>query len=119
MRKQLPVVRNTVVSSISSSKEEAKTDCSYCRSPCCQFLVELRPEEVARFAHEEITFESTGVTKKILQRRKEDGYCVYYVHGLGCSTYEDKPYVCDYYSCRSDKRITDLLKYGKVKKLLP
>lgn len=96
------------------TKESAATDCSYCRSPCCQFLVELRPDEIDRFAHEDYKFPD-GTTKKILQRR-ENGYCAYYVLGQGCSTYEDKPYVCDYYSCRNDRRITPSLKYGKVRK---
>jgi Fe-S-cluster containining protein len=98
------------------SKDEASTDCSYCRSPCCQLLVELRPDEVERFAHEDFPFPDG--TKKILKRRPEDGYCVYYVHGQGCSTYDDKPYVCDFYSCRTDGRITPSLKYGKVRKTL-
>ena len=115
----LPVLQALAASktTIYRTKEEASTDCSYCRSPCCQLLVELRPEEVERFAHEDFTF-ADGVTKKILKRRPEDGYCVYYVHGQGCSTYSDKPHVCDYYSCRTDTRITPSLKYGKVRKTL-
>ena len=93
----------------------AKTDCSYCRAPCCQLVVELRLEEVARFEHEDITLD--GETRKILKRR-EDGYCVYHVLGQGCSTYEDRPSVCLYYSCREDRRITPSLKYGTPRKLL-
>lgn len=98
------------------TKEDAATDCSYCRAPCCQLLVELRPDEVDRFAHEDYKFQDG--TRKILKRRPEDGYCVYFVHGKGCSTYDDKPYVCDFYSCRTDTRITPSLKYGKVKKTI-
>jgi Fe-S-cluster containining protein len=56
--------------------------------------------------------------KTILKRRPEDGYCVYYVHGKGCSTYDDKPHVCDFYSCRDDNRITPSLQYGKIRKTL-
>lgn len=92
-----------------SSAEAAATDCSYCRSPCCQLLVVLSKEEAQRFASEDHVID--GVKQKILQRRKEDGYCVYYVHGEGCSTYDDKPRVCDMYSCRTDSRITDSMKY--------
>jgi len=95
------------------TKEAAKTDCSYCRAPCCQLLVELRPNEVAKFEHQDHKFHD-GV-RKILKRR-DDGYCAYFVHGQGCSTYDDKPWVCDYYSCRDDKRITPSLKYGQVKR---
>lgn len=101
--------RNTVF----SSKEAASTDCSYCRAPCCQLLVELMDDEYKRFEWEWV---QAGERKfRILKRRPEDGYCVYFVHGKGCSTYEDKPWVCDYYSCRNDDRMTKSLKYGKVK----
>ena len=100
--------------SVAKSKEAAKTDCSYCRAPCCQLLVELQPHELDKYAHEEYMFEEGP--RKILARRPEDGYCVYFVHGQGCSTYDDKPKVCDFYSCRDDNRITPSDKYGKIQK---
>ena len=98
---------------IHTTKESAKTDCSYCRSPCCQLLVELREDEADKFEWDWVEMGGRWVRK--LRQREEDGYCVYYVHGKGCSTYEDKPYVCDYYSCREDERISPSLKYGPIR----
>lgn len=100
--------RNTVF----ASKGAAATDCSYCRSPCCQLLVELSTKELDKYEWE---WADTGERKFRILKRRDDGYCVYYVHGKGCSTYEDKPWVCDHYSCRDDNRVTPSLKYGKVK----
>lgn len=103
--------RNTVF----LTKEAAITDCSYCRAPCCQLLVEVGDDEKDRFEWEWV---DTGGKKFRALKRREDGYCVYFVHGQGCSTYEDKPWVCDHYSCRNDDRITPSLKYGKIKPIL-
>lgn len=113
----LPVLRRTPLNLTKEAKEAAATDCSYCRAPCCQLLVELQPHELPKYAHEDYTF-SDG-PRKILARRKEDGYCVYFVIGQGCSTYDDKPAVCDFYSCRTDDRITREDKYGAVRKRIP
>lgn len=112
----LPVLQRVPLSR-SAAKESAVTDCNYCRAPCCQLLVELHPHEIEKFANEVHLF-STG-PKKILARREEDGYCVYFVHGQGCSTYDDKPIVCNLYSCREDDRITKSDKYGAIKKRVP
>ncbi len=94
-----------------ANAEDAKTDCSYCRSPCCQLLVELTEKETETFEWQEATFQNR--TSKVLKRR-EDGYCVYYVHGKGCSTYDVRPRVCVLYSCRTDARIGAQLKYGPI-----
>jgi Fe-S-cluster containining protein len=111
---ELPVLRVLGnKAAMARTKDGAKTDCSYCRAPCCQFIVELRPNEISRFENEVLEYD--GKKRHVLKRR-EDGYCVYYVPGKGCSTYEDKPWVCDHYSCRNDVRITPHLKYGKNKK---
>lgn len=98
------------------TKEAAATDCSYCRSPCCQLVVGLRDDEHERFEWEWVTL--NGKPTRTLKRR-EDGYCVYYVHGRGCSTYEDKPWVCDFYSCRDDERISRHKKYGPIEPIWP
>lgn len=101
------------LNTVTTSKEAAVTDCNYCRAPCCQLIVELREEELEKFEWEWV--QPGGREFRALKRRKDDGYCVYYVHGGGCSTYGDKPWVCDYYSCRNDDRVSPSLKYGGVK----
>ena len=113
----LPVLSSMVEVGVPTlSKASAKTDCSYCTGPCCSLLVVLQPEEVDRFEH--VEYDLGGRSQTILKRR-DDGYCVYYVVGVGCSTYNDKPTVCDHYSCRDDKRITPSLKYGKSRINIP
>lgn len=109
----LPVLQRLAqTNTVYQTKEEAKTDCSYCRAPCCQLIVTLTGDEPKRFECVETVLD--GVKTYTLKQRA-DGYCVYFVHGVGCSTYDDKPWVCDYYSCRSDKRITPSHKYGPIR----
>lgn len=114
MTKFLPVLQQMSNKSRAASytKEDAKTDCSYCRAPCCQLLVVLNDNEYSNYEHDIKLVD--GVNRHVL-KRNEDDYCVYYVHGSGCSTYNDKPSVCDYYTCRTDKRITPSHKYGPIR----
>jgi len=95
------------------SPSDAVTDCSYCRAPCCQLIVDLTDEEVPRYE----TQESPITPGKRVLKRKEYGYCVYHSMEVGCTIYENRPIVCSHYSCRSDRRITPSLKYGKAKPL--
>lgn len=88
-----------------------KPDCTYCRAPCCQLAGPLSPEEVSRY--ETQVWHSPDGDRTIL-KRKEDGYCVYHVQGIGCSIYDKRPEVCNGYSCVGDAQMSDRLKYGKV-----
>ena len=98
-KKRLPIV-------------DLSVDCSYCRSPCCQLVVELTDEEAHKYVNKVVVLGGNQVT---ILDRKEDGYCVYHVKGKGCSIYENRPFVCGAYNCKRDRRITSSLKYGPTK----
>lgn len=92
---------------------DAVTDCSYCRAPCCQLIVDLTDEEAPLYE----TQESPLNPGRRVLKRKEHGYCVYHSMETGCTIYDRRPTVCSHYSCRSDRRITPSLKYGKARPL--
>jgi len=92
-----------------------KVDCSYCNAPCCKLIVELSPEEAEKYESVPWDF-GEGEAQHALARR-DDGYCVYFVVGSGCYIYDDKPNVCNVYTCENDSRITPSNKYGSSRKL--
>jgi len=87
-------------------------DCDFCNAPCCKLVVDLLPEEMSKYQH--IMYTHPGSTKAVpILAQRPNGYCVYHVEGQGCHIYDDKPQVCNDYSCASDLRITRAKKYTK------
>ena len=71
-----------------------------CKARCCRLTVALDFQDLDDGLRWEYA------RPYVLQRRREDGYCVYSQPGTyRCDAYAKRPAICRTYDCREDKRV--------------
>lgn len=71
-----------------------------CHAVCCQLRFPLSSDEI------EAGKVKWDLGHPYVIRHSEEGFCVHNDRGTGhCNVYEDRPQVCQRYSCRNDDRI--------------